>query len=466
MKKLYILDAVAYLFRSFYAIRGMSTPSGEATNALYGFIRSVQKIITEFSPDAIVAVFDGPNNKASRTAIYEDYKSHREKMPEDLYSQLQRALEYCEIADIPHLSISGVEADDTIGTIAKWAETQGATSYICSSDKDLCQLINNNTSLLNTGKGNLLINREKVKELYGVFPEQVVDYLAIMGDASDGIPGIPGFGAKTAANLLEKYGTLDYILEHPDEVTSPKKAATIRENKDIALLSRKLATLQLDVEVPKDPEFYKVKEIPREKILAFYRELNFTTFLKENGEVPTPSAKKGAYHLVDDEKSLNDLIEKLQNAPEVCVDTETTSLNTLETQIVGIGFCIEKGDAYYVPTNGSLGLAHVITTLKPLLESEKIAWIGHNLKYDMHAFANHGITLRNIASDTMVASYILRPDRTRHSLDALTLELFDHRMTPIKTLIGTGKKQISMLDVPIAQVSDYCCEDVDYTLQL
>ena len=466
MKKLFILDAIAYLFRSFYAIRGMTTPSGEPTNALYGFMRSVQKIIKEFSPDYIVAVFDGPNNKASRTAIYESYKSHREEMPEGLYSQLGRAHEYCEAAGIPMLSVPGVEADDTIGTITKWAESQNLETYICSSDKDLCQLVNDKTFLLNTGKGNLLIDRDKVKELYGIYPEQVVDYLSITGDASDGIPGIPSFGAKTAGALLEKYETLDYILAHPDEVTTPKKAETIRENKELALISRKLATLDLTVDIPRDETFYTIKDLPSETLHNFYKELNFTTLLKESGGAHAPTEKKGAYHLVDDEKSLDDLIRKLSSAKEVCVDTETTTLNTLDAQIVGLGFCIEKGDAYYVPTNGKLGQDFVFQKLKPLLESDTIAWIGHNIKYDMHALANHGIALKKIASDTMVASYILRPDRTRHSLDALTLELFDHRMTSIKTLIGTGKKQISMLDVPLPQVSDYCCEDVDYTLQL
>ena len=234
MKTIYILDAVAYLFRSFYAIRGMANKKGEATNALYGFIRSVMKLQKDFPTKHIVAVFDGQNNKASRVAIYEQYKNHREGMPDDLAMQLHRAHQFCKLYGLPYLSIDGVEADDTIGTIARWAADRGTTAYMCSSDKDLCQLIDERIYMLNTHKNNLLIDREKVSEIYGIHPDQMIDYLAIMGDSSDNIPGIPGFGPKTASSLLQKFGTLEELLDHPDTGLSQKKAQTISENREIA----------------------------------------------------------------------------------------------------------------------------------------------------------------------------------------------------------------------------------------
>ncbi len=209
---LYIVDALNFLFRAYYAIGPITNLKGESTNALYGFIRSIFKLIKDFSPRYFIAVFDGPDNKKSRTDIYSEYKSHRAKMPEDLFAQLEKALYFCQIAGIPTLCIPGVEADDTMGSIAQWAEEKAEGVFLCSSDKDLCQLITDKIRIINPHKDNLMIDRLKVKELFGVYPEQMIDYLAIVGDASDNIPGLEGFGPKTAASLLEKFGSLLYIL--------------------------------------------------------------------------------------------------------------------------------------------------------------------------------------------------------------------------------------------------------------
>ncbi|NGX50800.1 MAG: DNA polymerase I [Chlamydiae bacterium] len=475
MKNLYILDAVSFLFRSYFAIGQMTNQRGESTNALYGFIRSVQKIIKDFSPGNLVAVFDGPDNKRSRVKIYEEYKSNRTGMPEDLFPQLALAHNYCSYAGIPYLVEEGVEADDLIGVIAKWAEKKGMEVFICSSDKDLCQLITDRIFMLNTHKGNLLIDREKVEELHGVKPEQIVDYLAIMGDKSDNIPGIPGFGPKTAAALLQEYGSLNNILLNLDEMKNQKRAEKIRTHKADALMSQQLAQLIVDVPYPEEELFYQIKSPDLEKLGALYRDMNFNTLLRELSEMgstapeeerPPIDAEEVDYQLIDDLEGLWELIKTLQEAPSVCIDTETHTLEPMRARLVGVGFCIEPRKAWYIPMNGKLGLDAALKELKPLIENPAIAFYGHNIKYDIHILRNHGIKLKNIGFDTMIASYLLNPQKNRHGLDELTLEKFHHQKIAIKDLIGTGKKQKSLSDLPIEEVGNYCSEDVDYTCRL
>ncbi|MDJ0652243.1 MAG: DNA polymerase I [Simkaniaceae bacterium] len=473
MKNLYILDAVSFLFRSYFAIGKMTNPQGQSTNALYGFIRSIQKIQKDFSPDTLVAVFDGPNNKQARTATYEEYKSNREGMPEDLFPQLKWAHDFCKAAGIPYLSEEGVEADDLIGVIAKWAEKKEIKVFICSSDKDLCQLISDQVFLINTHKNNLLIDRAKVEEIYGVRPEQIVDYLAITGDKSDNIPGIPGFGPKTAAILLKDYGTLEQLLASLDTMHNQKRADKIRAHTENARMSKKLATLILDLPHPQEEDFYQVKPPNVEALNALYHEMNFNTLLKELGQeqiLPPEKKQEGeqtlCYHTIDSEKELTSLVEKLSKEPAVCIDTETDQLSPMVARLVGVGFCVNPREAWYIPTNGALGLDKVVQTLKPLIESHHIAFYGHNIKYDIHILKNHGIELHTIGFDTMIASYLLAPQNNRHGLDTITLEKFGKIKTPIKELIGSGKKEISMLDVPIEKVGPYCCADVDYTCRL
>ncbi len=467
MKNIYILDAVSFLFRSYFAIRGMTNKKGESTNALYGFIRSVQKIIKEFAPEGFVAVFDGPNNKQSRVDIYKEYKSHREGMPEDLVPQLSWAHQFCEMAGIPYLSEEGIEADDVIGAIAKWAEKQGTEVFICSSDKDLCQLITDKIFMLNTSKGNLLINREMVKEIHGVKPEQIVDYLAIMGDKSDNIPGIPGFGPKTAASLLQEYGTLENLLNNLDGMANQKQAEKIRAHESDARISQKLATLILDVPYPTEEDFYHLESPNTQALEVLYQEMNFNTLLQELEKPPKVELEEEvSYHIIDTEEELDSLIKKFGQEKSICIDTETDQLAPMAARMVGVGFCIAPSVAWYIPTNGKLGIDLVVSRLKPLLENPDIAFYGHNIKYDFHIFKNHGITLKTIGFDTMIASYLCAPQKNRHGLDLLSLEKFGKIKTPIKDLIGSGKNEKSMRDVPIEDVGPYCCEDVDYTCRL
>lgn len=471
MNKIYILDAVNFLFRSYYAIGPMLNGAGQSTSALFGFIRSVQKLIKEFSPEHFVAVFDGPDNKKSRQAVYAEYKMHRKGAPEDLFPQFDWAYEWCEMAGIPILCVEGVEADDTMASVAVWAAKMGAEAYLCSSDKDLMQLVNDRIFMLHAHKENVLVDASKVLELFGVRPDQMLDYLSIVGDASDNIPGIPGFGPKTATTLLKEFGTLDAILAHPEKIKGEKKQEILRFNKEGALMSRKLATLDLDVEIPKVAEFYQLKVPDFGKLESFYHKMKFLSLLREMGEKPLPKkaerrlTERREYHLVDDEKELDTLLTKLSKESEVCIDTETTDVSSMNAELVGIGFCVEPGEAWYVPCNGKLGKKTSVA-LKEFFSHAKCGFFGHNIKYDWHVLQNLGIGIRHICFDTLIASYLLNPQSRRHNLDELALEKFKKIKIPIENLIGKGKDQISMRDVEIQKVAEYCCEDADYTARL
>lgn len=463
MREIYLLDAVNLLFRSYYAIGPMTNPQGESTNALYGFIRSVFKIMKDCKPEAIVAVFDGPESTQMRKTLYSEYKIHRKRMPEDLYPQLARAHQFCKLFGIPFLAVPGVEADDVMGTIAKWTSSQKITTYLCSSDKDLSQLVGDHVFLLNVHKEMLKMDREKVKEVYGVYPEQIVDLLALMGDASDNIPGVEGVGPKTAVTLLQEFGTLEQLLAHTHNL-SEKRRALIETGKENALLSRELATIHVGVEIPTDLDFYRLKEPDLEKLKEFYHEMRFMSLLKE---LHLPEPKSGPlsieqrYTLVNDQETLQALIERLLKEEELCIDTETTGLDPMRADLVGIGLGVQAGEAWYIPFNGQVDPKEI---LKPLFE--KCAFYGHNIKYDLHVLKRAGYQVKRVSFDTMLASYLLAPHKQRHGLDALSLELFGKVKIPITDLIGKGKKQLSMSEVPLEQVATYCCEDIDYTIRL
>ena len=463
MNKIFIVDAVNFLFRSYYAISPMTNAKGQSTNALFGFIRSIYKLIADFSPDYFIAVFDGPDNKKSRTAIYSQYKSHREGMPEDLVPQLEKALEFCEIAGIPYLSLPGVEADDTIGSIAKWMEKKGVQVYICSSDKDLCQLVTDHVFVISPQKDNLLIDKKKVKEIYGVHPEQIVDYLAMTGDASDNIPGLEGFGPKTASALLETFGTLENILNNPEKL-SGKKKQTVLDGREVALMSQQLATLHTNLPFPHEEKFFHLKTPDLETVKAFYQEMHFHSLLKELA--PQVSKTECHYLLINEEKELEELLLRLMQEKQICLDTETTDVRPMRASLVGIGLATEAGKAWYIPLNANLDRAKTLALLKPLLENPHIGFIGHNIKYDLHVLLNEGISLKNICFDTMLASYLISPHTQRHNLDDLCLEKFGKVKIPITDLIGKGAKQITMQEVALDKITAYCCEDVDYTLRL
>lgn len=469
MENLYVIDAVGYLFRSYYAIRNLSNIKGESTNALYGFIRSVQRIIKDFDPKYLIAVFDGPDNSKSRKAIYSEYKSNRSQPPEDLYHQIDWAEEFCKLAGIPSLRIPEVEADDVMGSIAKWASKDHMV-YLCSSDKDLCQLISPRVKILNTHKNNLLIDAEKVVELYGIKAEQMIDFLAITGDSSDNIPGISGFGPKTAQSLLTQIGTLDALLAHPEKVLTKKKLEVVLAEKEKALMSRKLATINTEVPFPKEWDFFRFQLPQTEKLAHFYTEMGFKSLLSEMDYSPTsPSHKEKEtvqYHTINSLEGLKKLVSDLQKQKEIAFDTETTSLNPLQADLVGIGFCYEPKAAYYVPFNGKISKEELKKHLSPLFANTNIAWIAHNAKYDLHILVHHQFPLPRLGFDTLIASYLLNPDSRQHSLDELVEIHFNKKKIALSDLLGPKKDATKLPSIPIEKVSEYCSEDVDYTFRL
>lgn len=469
MNEIYLVDAINFLFRSYYAIGPMTNQKGQSTSALYGFIRTLQKILKEKKPEHLVTIFDGPDNKASRRAVYAEYKAHRKAAPEDLFPQFEWAEQFCKLAGIPTLCIPGAEADDAIASVARWAEKKGANVFICSSDKDLMQLVNDHVKMFLPHKDNLLVGPKEVEELMGVRPDQIIDYLAIMGDASDNVPGLEGFGPKTASSLLQQFGTLDEILAHPEKVPGEKKQQTLREHKKIALMSRELVTLVHNIDIPHSEKTYHLAPPNRDELASFYQEMNFKTLLRDLGEAqpqakPKRHIEKHEYHLVDTPIELQLLVDQLKAAKEFCLDVETTALHPMTAELVGLGFCIHPGTAWYVPCNGELGLQEIVATFKPLLAKAHV--YGHNIKYDAQVLANYDIELSHIVFDTLLASYILHPDSRQHNLDALALEHFQKVKIPIEDLLGKGKKTRTMREVPIASVKEYCCEDADYTARL
>lgn len=468
MNKLYILDVSGYIFRAYFALPPMTSPEGESTNGLYGFIRSLLKLFKEFGPEHIVAVFDGPDNKKQRMEIYEKYKANRVRLHEDLPEQIERAKEFCDLIGIPHIEVPGVEADDTMGSIAVWAAEHGTDVYLCTSDKDFAQLVGDRILILNTWKDNLVVDRAKVEELYGVPPEQIIDLLAIMGDSSDNIPGLKGFGPKTTVPLLKEFGSLENLLAHPEKVKGAKKQETLREEAEIARMSKRLATIHIDVPFPKEKQFFTKAHPDLAGLKAFYIRLGFNTLVKELDSALQENEIKEetSYHLVDDEEELKNLTAYLEKHKEISFDVETTSLRPLIAELVGIGFSVKEGEGFYVPLNGKLGKSRVLQELKPLFENPDLRFYGHNAKYDLHVLANAGIRVNRLSFDTILASYLLHSASRRHSLGSLALQYFGKVMTPIKDLIGSGKKEIGMDKVPINKVSDYCCEDVDYTLRI
>jgi DNA polymerase-1 len=442
----------------------MSSRQGESTAALFGFIRSYFKLTSQFNPKHLVAIFDGQKSKESRTKLFAAYKAHREITPPDLIAQILEAEHFCRLMGIPTLALPGVEADDTIGACVTWAHERAKKIYVCTSDKDLAQLVDEKVVLLNQFKENLIIDEAGVEAQWGVKPSQMVDYLSIVGDTSDNIPGISGFGPKTAVELLKKYGSLEKILNSAEEIGGKKTETLVRE-KETALLCQKLVSLDRNVPIPHEGDFYALKKPDWAAVRDFFQKKDFLSLLKTIPEEPSPETSTCHYHTIEDEKALDELIHMLSHEKEVCLDTETKGQHPITAEMVGIGFAKEADAAYYIPLNGSIPRETIIKKLKPLLEGH-VAFYGHNIKFDRHILENDGIHLRNICFDTILASYLLNAHERRHNLDDLSLQYFGKKKIDILSLIGTGRKQITMDQVPIEQVAPYCCEDVEYTLKL
>lgn len=473
MNKLYIIDAINYLFRSYHAIGPMTNSSGQSTNAVYGFIRSILKLLKTTNAEYIVCVFDGPDNKRARKELFTDYKSNRKQAPEDLIPQFEWAYQFCELIGIPILCIEGVEADDVMATLALYAKSQESDAYLCTSDKDLTQLVDDHIFVLHPHKDYALVDAKAVEEIFGIPPSQILDYLSIVGDTSDNIPGIPGFGPKTAVSLLKEFGTLENILKNPEKVKGEKKQQALVEFKDQAILSQKLATLNCQVQIPTEIEFYHKKNPNMEKLAKFYHDMNFNSLSRELEQAkPAPTSneknklEKTQYKLVQTLDELDSLLQKLSTEKEICIDTETTSVTAMQAELVGMAMSCNLNIIYYIPFNGNIPKDLILQKLNIFFKNCQTNFIGHNIKYDWHILKNENIELTNLGFDTQIASYLLEPHVRRHNLDDLTLEKFNHVKIPIESLIGKKPKQISMLEVPIDHVCNYCCEDVEYTFRL
>ena len=458
-KKLYVIDASGFIYKAYYAITHMLDTKGRSTNALFGFIKSINYIISDFSPNYLVIVFDGKANKKSRTEIYSEYKGNRQAIPEDLPQQILWSQEFCSLKSIPFIVSEGVEADDAMGSIAKWAEKHDFETYLCTNDKDFCQLVNDSTFILNNN--NNVINADGVKERYGINPSQMIDYLAIVGDTSDNVPGIPGFGPKTARALLQEFTSLENIVDHFNKSPVSKKQKIIQEYTEQAFLSKRLVSIDCNIDIPLDEHFYILNMKDSPDLEIFYKDKSFASFLKTH----TPKHTNASYQVVDTEESLNTLTQKLNQAKEIAFHLIHTNSNILDTRCIGVGLAIESNMAWYVPTNGKLGNKYVINALKPIFENENIGFYGHDIKFEKHVLANHSIQITNTISDTMIASYLLNADE-KNTLEYLALKYLNETLMPIVNIIGKGKKTIDIQQVSISDISQYCCHAVDTIFKL
>jgi len=472
----YLIDGSAYIYRAYHAISPLTNSSGLPTHAVFGFINILLRVIREKEPRYLAVAFDlkGPT---FRHEMYKDYKANRPAMPEDLACQIPYVRDAVSAYNIRFLEEAGFEADDLIASAARQLEKEGHEVVIVSGDKDLLQLVDQKTSFwdpMNDRK----FDREGVAEKYGVSVDALLDYFALIGDSSDNIPGVPGVGPKTAAKLIGEFGSLDKLYEKLDEVGSKKLAEKLAENRESAFLSRDLIRLREDLQVPNDPDAYLLPRPDNDKLRELFTFLGFTRLLKT--QVETPALDRSGYRLVNDVDELRELAEKLAKKPQLAVDVETSSLDPLTTELVGISLATEIGSAWYVPighldedgnpVSGQLPLDKALKILRPLLVDNKLPKIGHNLKFDYSVFLNHGVKLEGSLWDTMLCSYLIAPARRSHKLDDLAEELLEVKPTSFAEVTGQGKgkakKDVNFAFVKPEAAKDYSCEDVDVALML
>jgi DNA polymerase-1 len=472
-KRLFLIDGSALAYRSYFAfIRNpLINSKGENTSAVFGFTNSLLKILREEKPDYMAVVFD-TKAPTFRHEIFKEYKSTRAKMPAEMSEQLPRVREVTESMSLPILEVEGFEADDLMGTLAKRAKQRGMEVILVTGDKDFLQLVDEDVKVLNprrAGEEPELLDRTGVEGKLGVPPEKVTELLALMGDTSDNVPGVPGVGEKTALELIKEFATLERVLKNADKVKRKNVRKGLQEHADLARLSKRLVTIDTKVPFELDLSDLKREDFDLPRLKELFKELEFTKLLQEISGLE--KEEKVDYKIVESEGDLKKLVSELEDAGEFALDTETTDLNPIDAQLVGISFSYKEKEAYYVPVGHAekkrnLDLALVIKILKGILEDENIKLAGHNLKYDLEVLRRYGVELKGIHFDTMVASYLLNPSLRQHNLNYLTLEHLDHRMIPITDLIGSGKKQKSFAQVPVKDACNYSCEDVDFTLRL
>ena len=475
-QKVVLVDGSSYLFRAFHAIREMNTSSGFPTNAIRGVISMIRKLQKEFADSKIVVVFDA-KGKTFRNDIYPEYKANRPPMPDDLRVQIQPIHDIIKAMGLPLLVIEGVEADDVIGTLAREASEKGIETVVSTGDKDMAQLVTEHVTLMNT-MTDTFMDVPGVIEKFGVRPDQIIDYLALMGDKVDNIPGVEKCGPKTAVKWLDAYGSLNGVIENADAVKG-KVGENLRSALEQLPMSYELATIKCDVELEVNLEDIEVKPADNALLLKYFTEYEFKTWSKElstGGAEPVKVEKaavdRSLYTILSTEDELQAYVEKLKAVPYFAFDTETTSLNYMEAQIVGLSFATAANEAVYIPlahdyldAPQQLDRKWALEMLKPLLEDDSILKVGQNLKYDAHVLANHGIQLKGIAHDTMLESYVLN-STAKHNMDDLAKEHLEHDCVSFESLAGKGAKQLTFNQIEVEKAAEYAAEDADITLRL
>ncbi len=492
---LFVIDAFAHIYQFFYAIRGLSGPDGEPVNAVYGLARMIEGLRRDYEPDYMVVAFDG-EGELVRRRIYEDYKAGRPPMPQDMQRQLPLIHEMLDALGIPQLSVPGHEADDILAAAAERAAERGVETVIVTTDKDAEQLVSEHVRVLHVHKDReQMLDPEALKQKKGIAPDQVVDVMSLAGDSTDNVPGVPGVGPKTALKLIRQFGSVQNLYEHLGEVSGEKLREKLREHRDDVELAARLVRLKKDIPLELDLEECSEQRRDPSRAQQFYRALGFRSLGREseaNGAagawrggqgslfpdsegnpaaLATRAAVEADYAAVTDLDALRELVETLRAKDAVSVDLETTSLEPRRARIVGLAFSWEPGQGLYVATAGPRGARfcppeQAVELLRPVLEAERPAKLGQNLKYDVAVLKNYGVELGGLECDSMVASYLLRPASRTHNLDALAERYLGYRTVKIDALIGTGKDEITMDRVPIDEVTPYACEDADVALRL
>ncbi|OYV23229.1 MAG: DNA polymerase I [Methylococcaceae bacterium NSO1] len=476
-KCLILVDGSSFLFRAYHAIPPLTNSKGEPTNAIYGVSNMLRKLIADYQSEYITVVFDAPG-KTFRNDLYDQYKAHRPSMPDDLRVQIEPLHQLIRAMGLPLIMEPDVEADDVLGALAQNAAGQGFSVIISTGDKDMAQLVTEHIILENT-MSNARMDIQGVFDKFGVKPEQIVDYLALMGDSSDNIPGVPKVGPKTAAKWLEEYQTLENLIANADKITG-KIGENLRASLEQLPLAKQLTTIKCDLDLPYSMDDLKRRPINTEELKNQLAELGFSSWLKmldNNVEAviceDKPVIIESNYETILTDQQLNQWLEQLENAELFAFDTETTSLDYSKAEIVGVSFSVTPGKAAYLPlahdyagVPDQLNRTEVLKKLRPLLENPHKAKLGQNLKYDTHVLANHGITLCGIAHDTMLESYVLNSIATKHNMDDLAKEYLGVTTIHYEDVAGKGAKQISFQEVTLEQAAPYAAEDADITLRL
>ncbi len=469
---LYILDAYSQIYQVFHAIPLMTGPAGQPTHAVFGVFRDVLNLLRDRKPDYLLAAFDGAG-RVFRSDIDPEYKAQRGPMPDELIPQIDVIRRLFEAFRVPVLSLEGYEADDVIATLARHGAERDLDVFVCTADKDARQLIDDRIKIYNARKQTVL-DADALLADWGVRPDQVVDYLAMTGDAVDNVRGVPGVGPKTAAKLLQEFGTLDAILANPDKAAGKKVQQALRDHGDTARKARTLVALREDLDIPTDWDAWKRKGYDAKALKALCLECGFHRFLDEIVDRAAPPSTvwdTAAYRLVDTPEALETLVAELAGLPKISLDTETTSVDPLRADLVGLSFAWGEGRAAYVPVRGPEGSrvldeSATLAALRPVLTDPAIEKVGQNVKYDMLVLGRHGVEVAGPVTDTMVLSYLLESGERNHNLDELSRRFLDHAMIPIAALIGKGKSQLTMDQVAVARVAEYAGEDADAAWRL